>query len=270
MIRIHIPQGLLSNYIQSIVYTAYAPEHSIERLIPDGSTSLIIELGDQPQYIFANEDLSKKQAYQKAWVSGLHSEYIAISANNSRGMCVIQFKPVGAFAILQIPMSELKNAVIDADLVLGNTILELRERLIQEKNIHQRFQLIEQWLYNRLTQQTIPEKVIDYIIQQTNNNLTQLSVKEIIQKTGYSHRHTVALFKKLVGTTPKQYHRISRFNQALLKIEQGTHFNWIDLAVECGYYDQAHFIKEFKKFSGFSPEDFVQEKGEYINYIPLI
>ncbi len=266
----HIPAFPLNNYVSSIVYTEYNPTHSIERLIPDGTVNLILELNDKPQFIYDNQKLAEQKKYTHSWVSGMQSGYISISSGIQTAMMVVQFKPSAAYSILHLPVNELNDLVIDAELVFGSSVDDLRNGIIDQKDIDQKFDWASKWLINRAKSMSIPEAVIQYAVEETMLNPTSTAIKEIVDKTGYSQRHFIQLFKKHVGLTPKQYHRIIRFNQVLGKIDLGEKVDWTQLSYDCGYYDQAHFIKEFKYFSGFNPKKFMKEKGEFINYVPLV
>lgn len=269
MFHVHFPSGNLYPYIDSIVYSEYDPEHSVERLIPDGTVNLIMELGDEPQHTFNNQDLSVKETFKGGWISGIQQEYITISAKNTKGMVVVRFKPAGSYSVLHLPVDEIRNHVIDAELILGREISRLREKIQQQVSVNQKILTIERWLRDRINDQTVPEAVIHYAVSQAQMNPSMITIKQIIDRCGYSHRHLIQLFKKHVGIAPKPYHRILRFNKVLEKINANVPLDWANLSAQCGYYDQAHFIKEFKQFSGFSPGSFLQERGEFINYVPL-
>lgn len=268
MVLFHQPGFALKSYVQGIVYSNYHPDHQIDRLIPDGTVNLIIELGEFPQFIFDNNDLSKKKKYSGSWISGMQTEYISISAAN-KGMMVVQFQATGAYPILHVPIKELNNMVVDASLILGSSITELRDKLIDEPVVSRKIEYLEEWLSARILNQTLPESVVQYAVEQTLLNPTAMSIRDIKDKIGYSHKHFIQLFNKYVGLTPKQYQRIVRFNKTLASINQGMAINWARLSLDCGYYDQAHFIKEFKNFSGLNPRDYLSENVTYTNYIPI-
>ncbi len=268
MISIHQPQGILRQYIKLIVYSNFDSPHPIDRLIPDGTANLIIELGDEPQYIYDNDSLAPKTKYTKAWISGMQLDFISISASN-KGLCVIQFHAAGAYPILHIPAYELNNRVVDAELILGKSILDLRDKISETAGMEKKFEVIEGWLTSRLRNQTVPEEVVKYAVHQTMMSPSHATINELIVKTGYSHKHFIRLFSKYVGITPKQYQRIIRFNHVLESINNGHYVDWASLSLDCGYYDQAHFIKEFRKFSGLNPQEYLAEQGEYLNYIPI-
>lgn len=244
--------------------------YTIERLLPDGTVNLIIELDDIPKHTFDNDTLDKKEKYIRAWVSGMQQEFISIESPPDSSMMVIRFHPGGAYPFLGFPLSELNNMVVDADLIFGGDIIRLRNQLLDAETAEEKFLCVDQWLLSRASEPSFSAKALEYAIDQINREPTLNSIKALSQKTGYSQKQFIQLFKKYVGFTPKYFQRVQRFNRVLREVEDRKEINWSVLSYDCGFYDQAHFIKEFRKFSGFNPEEFIQEKGEYINYVPIL
>ncbi len=89
------------------------------------------------------------------------------------------------------------------------------------------------------------------------------------QAIGYSQKHFIDMFKRQVGIAPKAYLRIIRFQKAINEIEERKEVNWSIISQDCGFYDQAHFINDFKFFSGFTPEEYVHRKNDILNYVPV-
>jgi methylphosphotriester-DNA--protein-cysteine methyltransferase len=79
----------------------------------------------------------------------------------------------------------------------------------------------------------------------------------------------ISLFEKHVGIRPKYFSSLMQFQHVLRALESEQQFSWTQLAHDSGYFDQAHFINEFKRFSGLTPVTYLGEKGEYLNYIPV-
>ena len=77
------------------------------------------------------------------------------------------------------------------------------------------------------------------------------------------------MFKQQVGITPKAYLKIIRFQKAIAEIEESQDVNWTGIAQDSCFYDQAHFIHDFKFFSGFTPEEYLQLKNDQLNYVPV-
>ena len=97
----------------------------------------------------------------------------------------------------------------------------------------------------------------------------QVILKNISDKIGFSQKHFIKIFKENVGLTPKGFLKIIRFQKAVQEIESSKIINWTHIAFKSGYYDQAHFIHDFKNFSGFSPQKYLQIKNDQLNYLPV-
>jgi AraC-like DNA-binding protein len=268
--KLYQPPPPLGKYVHSMVfYEGYNPQHSMEKLLPDGTVNLLIELDGMKRYVFDNELLVKKVKCVNAWVSGMQKDFLLFSAQPFSRMMVIQFKAGGSFPFLKIPLSELNNLVVEAELLFGREILDLREQLFPLSNPFEMFLLVEKWLIRQAKYAALPEAVVDFSVSKIQGSPTLSSLKNIADKTGYSQKQFIHIFKKHVGLTPKLYQRIARFNSALEEIEKHQSIDWSRISFDCGFYDQAHFINEFKKFSGLNPSDYLTERGEYLNYIPL-
>ena len=88
-------------------------------------------------------------------------------------------------------------------------------------------------------------------------------------RIGLSPRRFIQLFAEEVGLTPKLFCRVRRFQEVVRFIDTQRRFSWSNLALACGYYDQAHFINDFQSFSGLTPTAYLREKGEHSNHVPL-
>ena len=269
-LEIDIPSKPLDEYIDCIIYYSdYNPAHHIEKLLPDGKINLIIALDEIDRYTFEPESLTEKTKCTSAWISGMQKEYICFSAAQHSRMLVVQFKPNGAYPFFHLPLTELTDLVVDADLILGKDFLFLREKLLAQNNCQNIFPIITTWLTKRLLALDHHKAIIEFAILNINTIPTQNQLKKIAEKTGYSQKQFIHIFKKFVGLTPKQYQKITRFNLALSEIEYQKKLDWTKISYDCGYYDQAHFINEFQNFSGFSPSRYLTKRGEFLNYIPI-
>ncbi|OJJ22457.1 hypothetical protein BKI52_07185 [marine bacterium AO1-C] len=268
--ELRTPPYPLNQFIESVLYyDSYQPTHQIERLLPDGSVNLIIELTGIDQHVYDNELLTPAKTHRKAWVSGMHSGYISIDSGYNASMVIIRFLPQGAYPFLHFPVAEVNDLVIEADLLFAQDVARLREKLLSTEQMAKKFTAIYQWLHQRFNAALLPNQAVQYVLSQIHQNPTLEALQNITESIGYSQKHLIHLFKKYVGFRPKQYQQITRFNLALRQIEQGQFSQLTSLGYDCGYYDQAHFVKEFKKFAGFSPKRFLRAKGEYIHYVPL-
>nr|WP_279309211.1 helix-turn-helix domain-containing protein [Psychroserpens sp. SPM9] len=185
-------------------------------------------------------------------------------------MLVIQFKTIGAYPFFKFPIQNLNDKVINAEDIFGNDILELRHQILKRNKVSEKFKLTREWLIKNYDPKKIPHTSIVHIL----NLLKTKSEREntsIIDAYSKSQKHLINQFKTYFGLTPKVFHRIFRFNDLLLQIHQKQNLDWSQIAYEFGYSDQSHFIKEFKAFSGFNPQEFIKSgfQNNEPNFFPL-
>ncbi len=270
ILKFHTPPPPLGNLVALFTYyKGYQPGHSIDRFLPDGNVELVIDLTDFPKNVYDNETLAVRQSFSKAWISGLRREFISIHAGQDAEMSVIRYQKAPARAIVGLPLADLTEQVIEGDLVFGRPILLLREALLEAGSPEAKMAVAERHLLAMAGNELQPNPFVQYAVDQILLQPGQLSLEALSHKVGYSQKHLIQLFKEQVGLPPKAFLRIIRFQRAIMEIEQRGAIEWSHLALDCGYYDQAHFIRDFKLFSGFTPEAYLQRKNGMVNYVPV-
>lgn len=271
--EIHPPTFPLNDFLDSLIYfEGMRPPHSLDRFLPDGNTELIIDLSDAPQHIHDNDTLEVVQSCRHTWVSGVRTRPITIPSGRESRMLVVAFKKGMARPFYPFPLNELTDSVVMADLVFGRRILDLRERLLFAKLPQEMFQLVELFLLNmagdKLHDRT-KSNCVKYVLTGMLRQPTLFNFKKLEEQIGYSQKHFIDLFKGQVGVPPKQYLKIARFQKAIETIEKNQSMHWSAIAMESGFYDQAHFINDFKVFSGFTPTEYIKRKASTLNYVPV-
>jgi len=251
-------------------YKNFTPDHSIERVVPTGHLFILFELDGIPRHTYDNESLEPLATFTKAWISGMHKNHLSISAHQDSEMFVVQFKPFGSYPFLRLPIEELNNQVIPAEEIFGADILELREQLLTKAESADKFLVAEKWLERRFDETKIPEASLLSVFSELVEHPVSAHQK-IIENYPKTQKHLISQFKKYAGLTPKVFHRILRFNELLQQIRNQEKISWGQIADQCGYADQSHFIKEFKQFSGFNPQEFLKRNfnKDEPNFFPL-
>jgi AraC-like DNA-binding protein len=268
--RVHRPGPPLHRLVHEMVYYAdYVPDHHLERVLPDASVNLIIDLDTGAKHVFDNDSLAKISAYRKAWVSGVQRGFLTIEATPNSSMLVVRMKPGWAASLLGVPLKEISNQVVDGDLVFGSDLWTLRDELLEIPTPEGKLKRLERFLCDRLRPQMIPHGAVEFAMRTLSATADGLTVNRVHLDVGFSRKHLAGLFEHWVGITPKAYQRICRFQQVLAEIERHQKVNWTRLALDCGYYDQSHFINEFKQFCGMNPSQYLVEKGEYTGFLPI-
>jgi AraC-like DNA-binding protein len=273
ILQIHRPVFPLNAFIENLVYyEGLNTPHNLDRFLPDGNTEIIIDLTEKPQYIYDNETLQEIQTCRYAWVSGVRTQPITIPSGRDSRMLIVAFKMGKASPFYPFAMSELNDTVAGADLVFGRDVLDLREQLLAAKSSERMFQLVEGFLLQQAGNAVCEDtstRCVDYAVSSIINKPTLRRLHELSEEIGYSQKHFISLFKEQVGVSPKQYLKIMRFQKVIGTIENSKFIEWRSIALESGYYDQAHFIHDFKLFSGFTPNEYMKRKTSMLNYIPV-
>lgn len=268
--EIHQPAFPLNQYVERFVYYKdYQPQHSLERFLPDGYTYVVFDFTEHPKYIFDNHTFKEIQSCRNVWFSGIREKYITISAGLNSEMFIIYFQKGKSYPFVEMPMHELTDCVLDGELVMSPEILNMRESLLSCQSCRQMFLFAEQYLTTTFRAQLVANPCVDYAVELILQQPQQISLRQLSAKVGYSQKHFIKIFKEHVGLAPKGFLKIIRFQKAMEAIENDQQLNWTDLALDCGYYDQAHFINDFKEFSGFTPAQLRQAKSDFSNYIPV-
>ena len=267
----HHLESPLADFIESMFYyNGFQPDHSIERVVPTGHLFIIFELDGIERNTFDNHSLTPNGHFRNVWVSGMHKNYLSISAHPDSEMFVIQFKTSGAYPFLYVPIHQLNNKVVPATELFGDEIIDLRGQILNAKEPEEKFKLATRWLENRFDKsKAAPVNIVSVLSQIQSRPITESNA--ILTAYPNSQKHLINQFKKYFGLTPKVLHRIFRFNEILKHIQHKQSLKWTEIAYEFGYSDQSHFIKEFREFSGFNPQEFINSdftKGE-TNFFPL-
>ena len=185
---VHEPSAALSPYVDSIFhFKHFMPDHSIERVVPDGYIYLIFELDGIERNTFDNESLKPNAKYTRVWLSGLHKNYISISAHENSEMFVIQFKPGGLQPFLDRPVSDVNDIVIPAQDLFGEKVLTLREDLLKANEDDKKmFALAEAFLFDIASfEQSAARTLVELIIQAIQKNSAS-QLQDIVTQAGYS------------------------------------------------------------------------------------
>nr|WP_319394563.1 helix-turn-helix domain-containing protein [uncultured Desulfobacter sp.] len=167
-----------------------------------------------------------------------------------------RFLPGTAKQILKSPLSHFTDQEIRLDDIQSNSD-EFVELICGAESFDERIALFEKYYTRCNSDKDCAPSLISFLLDKINASCGEIRVQELAEETGYSTRHVSNVFKKYVGISPKLFSRIVRFQRSfsLLRLQKKATF--ADLAQDAGYYDQAHFINEFKEFSMNTPTQII-------------
>src|ERR1022692_501639 len=261
--RLRVPRAPLSHFVENLwFYQDLEANHTKEKLLPDASVELIIDLSEGPKKLYPRQDTLSYTGYHRCWISGMQRRYIVIGVEKGSSMMGVHFRTGGAAPFLGFPISELTGNVVEMDLIWKREILSLREQLLEAEGPDAKFDLLEAYLVGKAQSLLEPDKTISAALA-TLHSWPVIPLRQLASQLGVSHKQMIARFDCCVGLTPKLTSRVLRFRKSLATACSLTTPDWSDLAVTCGYYDQAHFIHEFQQFAGMTPSDYHRNHSEY-------
>ncbi|WP_157016170.1 helix-turn-helix domain-containing protein [Mesorhizobium xinjiangense] len=189
-----------------------------------------------------------------SFASGLAPRNVVIDSFGSAHCLQINFTPLGAYRFFGLPMHELNSRLIAPDDLLGPAFAELRQRLGEEADWNRRADLAAAFVIQRLGKRpATASPAIAAAYAALVGSGGRLRVETLARRLDVSRKHLAHRFSIEVGANPKTVARIVRFNSALAKARAQASPDWADIALECGYADQAHLVREFRDFAGCSP-----------------
>lgn len=252
---VHTPVNELSDFIKCFwtLEEEAEPNPEPQRVVPDGCMELIFHYGDLYRQYFEN---GTSIIQPRCFVFGQISSYIEIAPTGKTGIIAARFLPEGLQSFIDIPVSELDNKAVELATVFGDYATTLERDVSNATNNESRKSIIEQFLVNRLTDPKNVDSITKSCVQAIIDSGGQVGVMELANKHQVNRRNIERKFVAQVGMSPKQLARVVRLQSAIRMLDQKQFPNLTSLAYENGYFDQAHFIKDFKEFTGISPKSF--------------
>lgn len=265
----HTPAAPLAPFVANLWSLSDTPAHAKERIIPTGTLELVVNLVEDEFRIYDALDSQCCRRFSGAIVSGAYDRFFVIDAAQHASVIGVHFRPSGAYPFLGIPPGALAATHVDLETLWGSPARELRQRLCSARTPGQRFQILEAALTARLTRPMKQHDAVAVAVQKLGSGST---VREVVEHVGLSHRRLIELFTARVGMTPKLFSRIQRFQRASSLTRRKASPDWASVAVECGYCDQSHLIRDFIAFSGLSPADFLRHSTPELkeNHLTLL
>jgi AraC-like DNA-binding protein len=259
------PKPPLSKFVDNFwLYDGYEPEHKTERILPTGTLELVINLRQNELLFYDAELTENRSSFSGAIVSGASGRSFSPDTAEAALIIGVHFKPGGAFPFLGLPAGDLADTHVDLETLWGPSAGRLRERLCEARSSAERFQLLQEALLSRLCHGVEQHYAVSAALEMFGKNQAGPRVREVAKHLGLSQRRFIQVFKAEVGITPKLFSRIQRFQQTRTFIQHNPSINWADLAVDLGYFDQSHLIREFLEFSGLSPTDYINRHKRFI------
>jgi len=227
-----------------------------QRIVPDGCMEMIFHYGDlYKQYLPDGGFVIQPRCF----VFGQITDTLEIEPTGDSGIFSIRFHPDGFLPFATLPIREMDNKAVSLEQLYNQEGTDLQNTVLTATTVEARIEIVESFLLNRLQQAETVDSIIKSTIDTILTANGQLSVNELSAQLKVNRRQLERNFAEAVGLSPKQLSKIIRL-QATLKLLLSNQFTSLTaLAYEGNYYDQAHFIKDFREFTGQTPKEFYSD-----------
>ncbi|MEO8538378.1 MAG: helix-turn-helix transcriptional regulator [bacterium] len=248
---IRTPHARLDGYISSMSGWVERTSFSRRREVPFAGCVMIINI-DNRLKVSASGEAAAVASFE-SFFAGIHTGFVVTESTGWAGGIQVNFSPLGAYRILGIPAHELANRTVHLTDVLGPAARRLGERISDVPDWESRFDLIEDFLFDRLASAPPTNEGIAWAWNAIELSQGTVSIASLVGELGMRPADFIAGFREQIGLAPKQVARIVRFSRAAALLSPDEMPRLAEIAAECGYYDQAHFAREFREFAGSTP-----------------
>jgi AraC-like DNA-binding protein len=253
--RVHAPPPALAGSIDYFWSLSDAPSHSRERVVPSGTIEIVFNLHEDAFHIQRPDDGSDRPSrFRGAIVSGPYRRAFGVETRAHASIVGVHFKPGGAASVLGGAVGDLADTHVELEALWGRSTRELRDRLSAAADPAQRFRILEQALTRALSPSLDMRREVAFALGRLGE--PGVEVGTVAREVHLSHRRFIQLFTERVGMTPKRYAKVRRFQRALGRLNGDAATAWSRLALDCGYFDQAHLCRDWTELTGLSPAAF--------------
>lgn len=258
-----LPHPLLRTHIKcmwSLESDDVIVPDSPDRVLPDGCMELIFHFGDPFQIV--KKGVARLQ--DRSILFGQIESFVEMMPSGKTGLVAVRFKPSGLAPFVNIPVSEFNHGAVSIEHVFGKEAERLEALVMLSETVEERMQVIEQFLISRLYRSE-HDRIVHSSLQYLGLT-NMMSVDQLANSHGISMRQLERKFKNTTGLSPKTLMRIMRFQRFFALLESENELNLTQLALDAGYYDQAHFIRDFHRFAGMSPTQYFKSDNRFANH----
>jgi AraC-like DNA-binding protein len=252
-----VPGPPLDRYVDDIYCLTGTPRHDRMNVPPMPSAHLFVNLSG-PVRLWDSDPSVPPVVLTDGWFMGLWTRRFLFEYPNRVRLVGVHFKPWGMSPFVDPPAAELRDRWVPVDAVWQRSLDRIRNRVGDLASATEALRVVEEELRSRLAE--APPRGLDLVRHAAGRLATShgaIPVNALADAAGVSGNHLAAQFKSHVGVTPKRVARIYRFARLILSVDARRPVDWSALAHAAGYFDQAHFGREFKDFTGHTPTDYL-------------
>lgn len=259
------PHLLLKTYIEKMwLFKTFGrmPIEDMKLVVPNGNLKLTISFRNGIIASMNGKTFASRE--HDITLTGLVDVPVVLDAekNIATETIGIEFNPKGVYRFFHLNLNEIRNQIYSLQDLLGTTGKHLTEQIANAASAQQKIALVQQFLIHQLSLSK-EDFIFEYCIEKINSSKGTIAIKELERKTGYSSRWLNIKFNEKLGVSPKNLSSVIRFKQFYRAFINGNEKSFLKKYFYEFYYDQSHFIKDFKRFTGLAPTKFEKQINSF-------
>lgn len=260
------PSEKLSPFIRKYwgIESCFPPgEEHVQRIVPNGLMELMFFLEGKPSTMNDNRSFTENSI-----ITGQQSSYYDLKIEGNFSLISVIFHPHSLPLFFNFPSNEFFNHAIPLRSLLKDEVNEVEGKLQEANTMQERTELLEAFLLKRLVKSKIKYHFerIQNSLELINKNKGLVNIDYLASRACLSRKQYERIFTEFIGSSPKQFLRVVRFQNALNQKFMSSDMSLTSLSYLCGYYDQSHMTGDFRKLSGMSPKEYFYDSEPYSDY----
>lgn len=233
-----------------------------EPILPDGCPEIIFNLA----LPFRRHHFDKTEIQPQSIVVGQMKKFVLIEPAKKIKLFGIRFHPFGLYPLIKQPLHELTETIENVETILNRAGIEIEERINEAGSTQARISIFEKMFEKTALNKRIEMDFISSATKLILESSGRIAVEKVVSEFETNFKQLERLFKNQIGLTPKRFCRTIRLQKIVQGLKESKVESWADVAVSFGYFDQAHFIKDFREFTGTTPNYFTKQSNELTDF----
>jgi AraC-like DNA-binding protein len=266
------PAPPLDAFVESVWVCRNDPRpRALERVLPPGGAQLIVNLADDETRVYrVVPDAVSVVTSPGSILTGMTTRYQIIDTDEQEYAAGVAFLPGGTRPFFDTPAHELSDVDVPLEAFWGpRATARLREQLLESPDPQRALDVLERALMDAWRDRA-SHPAVAFALATFDAQPSMARIGDVTGAIALSPKRFIERFKREVGLTPKRYCRLRRFQRAVRHAHRGGTIDWTELALSCGYFDQPHFIHEFRDFAGLSPTAYEGLRTSFPNHVTFL
>lgn len=253
-----LPSGELISFIRHyLILESKGKNIKNLRLFSDGNPGMVFSFKNN-LISTTNELLGYLPA---SFVYGQIKEFKDLYLTSEASLIIVVFQPAGLNRLLQISASELRDNIIQTEDLFGWQGASLLDKLSEQARLSDKLKLIDAFFIELASRKVVDNSILieaslNFILKNKGTN----SIHQLVKYTGYTERHIERIFTQRIGLSPKTFGNIVKLHTFLKLLKDKSKGNSLTrMSYEAGYFDQSHLIREFKRYTGITPNEYLHK-----------